>query len=885
MTRSKAPSKKQHGVDFKKIRRKIGRKLPPPKNATNTEIKSKAIVLPEQSVASEKAGLAVNKKGLTLKELLQQTSHHNPKVRRDALAGIKDLFIKYPSELKSHKYAVVEKLRERIGDDVKVVRDSLYDLFKLVILPGCKEENQELVISLMMAYIFNAMTHLAIDIRLKAFEFLDLVLEFYPPSLSSYADKIFQNYEDILRKNQYYLQDKGKLKVALVGLVRCLSLLPWNIGEIDSLDKNDAGQRVLHAFDADMPARSTGFSHIIKKLKDLVPVLLNSFQEFVPLVRNTPNLDGKSSACMLSILHGIDLIIRSFIYGTDRGESETLSSHGDPDGTTWEDTVSSVMLKKLFSLFPLTPGHNHSEKEYDRYLEFNMVIAKIFFQLNEWISLPLDLLEKFLEFLENALLGKVCRTAQSAKHVWEKHLIQLLPFIPKIVSHGASYWTPHLLQAFTQTFRESKPGSLLKLACLSAIEDMLTPIQIKLCLDASSPENLEFQDALIAWISELPLLLIQVGDKHPACSQAVLRLQLHIGQCALLNSSLVCTYDNMQYSLQEFYCTFQGGGEICYGPFIRLHREAQELSLCCLYYFSHLDSHFLKTIACCCICSELDPHVLFRTIEVLHSAYRYGRIKIADHLSFFITLLSRFKVSCEIVSIGLESDPTFRKFKSITGVICSYYAQMGDNSLVLQLMEKIILDQILLKPPLANSCSLLRMLVTLDVKPTRLSEKSIVTLGWYLSDYLMDVVQSIPENDDEHNLSSRLSILQYYLLPCFFLFDRCYKLMNLVLRSMGSTIRESSLSAVSDICTQSRKGCSGRVYAVTSLLSMMHKDPKLQPLMSLFKADIDNIQQEVLSLQTVKSKALASAPRRKALKGARLAYLFPTQRHSPFTPG
>lgn len=41
-----------------------------------------AIVLPEQSVAAEKTGLAVNKKGLTLKELLQQTSHHNAKVRR-----------------------------------------------------------------------------------------------------------------------------------------------------------------------------------------------------------------------------------------------------------------------------------------------------------------------------------------------------------------------------------------------------------------------------------------------------------------------------------------------------------------------------------------------------------------------------------------------------------------------------------------------------------------------------------------------------------------------------------------------------------------------------------------------------------------------------------
>lgn len=39
-------------------------------------------------MASEKAGLAVNKKGLTLKELLQQTSHYNSKVRK----GISLLF-------------------------------------------------------------------------------------------------------------------------------------------------------------------------------------------------------------------------------------------------------------------------------------------------------------------------------------------------------------------------------------------------------------------------------------------------------------------------------------------------------------------------------------------------------------------------------------------------------------------------------------------------------------------------------------------------------------------------------------------------------------------------------------------------------------------------
>lgn len=42
---------------------------------------------------------------------------------------------------------------------------------------------------------------------------------------------------------------------------------------------------------------------------------------------------------------------------------------------------------------------------------------------------------------------------------------------------------------------------------------------------------------------------------------------------------------------------------------------------------------------------NLDPHMLFRTIDVIDLAYKAGHIHIGDHLGFFITLLARFKVS------------------------------------------------------------------------------------------------------------------------------------------------------------------------------------------------------------------------------------------------
>jgi hypothetical protein len=47
-----------------------------------------AIVLPEQTIVADRTDMAVNRKGLTLRELLQQTSHHNSKFRR----GNSDLF-------------------------------------------------------------------------------------------------------------------------------------------------------------------------------------------------------------------------------------------------------------------------------------------------------------------------------------------------------------------------------------------------------------------------------------------------------------------------------------------------------------------------------------------------------------------------------------------------------------------------------------------------------------------------------------------------------------------------------------------------------------------------------------------------------------------------
>jgi pre-rRNA-processing protein IPI1 len=69
--------------------------------------------------------------------------------------------------------------------------------------------------------------------------------------------------------------------------------------------------------------------------------------------------------------------------------------------------------------------------------------------------------------------------------------------------------------------------------------------------------------------------------------------------------------------------------------------------------------------------------------------------------------------------------------------------------------------------------------------------------------------------------------------------------MGYVLKTMGSAITESSISL------ENMANCLTRVNTVASVLVLMHKDAKLQQIMSEFKEDIDNIIQNVLSLQVI----------------------------------
>ncbi|KAG6474470.1 hypothetical protein ZIOFF_068407 [Zingiber officinale] len=716
MVRAKpASSKKQkRGVDFKKIRHKIGRKLPPPKNATIVQIKSKAIVLPQQSIASEKEGLAVNKKGLTLRELLQQTSHHNAKIRRAALFGIKDLILKYPLELKLHKHAIIEILRVRICDNDKMVRNTLYHLLKSVIFPSSKEDITAPVISLLMAYIFNAMTLMTVDIRLMAFKFFKLLALNYPSSFMLYAEKVLDNYIDILRNNQIYLVEKNKLINVLAGLAHCLSLIA------------NKGQR-----------------------------------------------------------------------------DDRLNNQDD-----------------------------------DKYIILDIKIAEICLCLTKWVNGIDFLSDKLVEFIEYLLLVGT-NTWEKGTHM-ENHIVSLLPFIPRLLSQITANGKTRLLEAFTCSFKECRVDSRLFTAYLSVVEELLlVTINTGLQMHASS-----YQDHLsheIAWMRELPRILLHLSDEHPSNTMVVLKVLLRIGQCFVPNSPLGFEYDALQFLLREFYAIRSHSGSINYGPFLKLPNDCKELALCCLCYFSWLTSDFLESLAYCCLCNDMEPLILLRIVEVLQTAYMSGRVPVSEYMSFLVTLVARFRVSPErFLAKIFEEDSNQKTFKSITDAVFECLDQIGDSCIVLKLLFKNMLNEMLLNPPMDNFRGMLRMIIALDARLTKLSDEDIGDLSKILCRYMVDTASSMSEDPDVACRFSGIPTFDFCLKPCIVLLIASGNVLPSVLKLLNQFISEDCILLPSESDDKYGMDISSRINAVSRILSFMFSHKRLHINLSRNKAHIDH---------------------------------------------
>nr|XP_024366973.1 testis-expressed protein 10-like isoform X2 [Physcomitrium patens] len=401
-TGKKALKAKGVGIDFKRVKSKVGRKLPPPSNATKTDFKSKAIVLPGQSVAADKDGVAVNQRNQTLKELLTQSMHYSEKVRKEALIGLKDLFTRFPTELPMHAMAIVEKLSPRITDYDKAVRQTFLMLLKTTILPGLLQGMMAPLVPGLMAHVSSAMTHLIVDVRASACSFLDLLVQHYPDLVVlSFSGQIMQHYVDLLGKGGISGQAVNRLGGVLGSLVKFLASLKailstqssgaassgtqthcWGLKDSNIKQDSTMELRALHGHNSRRPDGYLGFQRnrienvfdssqvadchsnavgagqqigvaskrvqntgvqgqMIVMASPLVPVLIDCWADCAPTVCAGPMPDAINLGCMVSITQALSLLFQCFsLEGSTHGSHKShLSSHSVMSEGDWEMRV------------------------------------------------------------------------------------------------------------------------------------------------------------------------------------------------------------------------------------------------------------------------------------------------------------------------------------------------------------------------------------------------------------------------------------------------------------------------------------------------------------------------------------------------------------------
>ncbi|XP_031497298.1 uncharacterized protein LOC116262258 isoform X2 [Nymphaea colorata] len=771
MVRSRVSlSKKPKGVDFKKVRRKIGRKLPPPNNATNTQIKSKAIVLPEQSLASNKEGLLLNSKGKSLTELLMQTKHFNRKNRTDALMGLRDLSLHHLGELKLHTAVIVETLSLLISDPDKGVREMLHS-FLLTIFRGLKEDIKTPIISRMMLHIFNAMTHLQPDIRLMALKFLDLIVQHYPSSICLHIDKVLDNYIGILNNHHIFLEYSSKLKDTLDVLVSCLASLTSQKQKAQPSYEQEASKKgVLHAYLDSFPPTNTdkAFSTIYSKLQKLVLILVSYWKECIQLVNSELRTNGKEFDCLHYMLQTVNLSVK-LVVGDQTSIRDSILSLDK--GAAGKSCNLPELLEEVFG--PCFSAIKDGEKEFI----LKAGIAEIFLRLNKWMDFNQDSLAGFLGFMEDSLCGKVGGSMQPFKLV-EKYLISCIYLIPDLVTKVTHDRACRLLQAFTSTFKGCRSKSELKLACLSSMKQIFGSGQDMLFADLG-------REILKIWVQALPRLLLDLGQEHPASSEVVLRFYLHILQCECMNYSIYLACFSGE-DIEPFYSCGQAEGGEC-GPFMKLPRVCQEIAVCCLYYMPKLSRSLLEALAQCCQCHDLEATLVLKVINVVHSSYQAGHVSIEDHISFLISVILCYQVGSakDFSTMGIckERDTYFRNYRVIVRAVCSCLSDMGDGDLIFRILQPVILRQLKSDLPIDKKCAVIRMILVLNSRLENLPEDIVDELGHWLSEYLIKAAAIALENESGAGQADWRRNDMYYIIPCIYLLHQSWKLFSVVLES------------------------------------------------------------------------------------------------------
>lgn len=195
------------GVDFKRVKSKVGRKLKRA-NETKTDYTVKSINLPSQNLKTESLGgsgdendTVLTKRMVSMADLIRQCRHYSPKIRLNAVQGMLELLQAHDvsrtgQSLSQVLQCALECLVDSTGKVRKVVLQVLVALFRSPGGPSRDHQHKlKPFVPLLLVHVFKAMTHLSHDVSVDGIEALSSMLSHLGVALSQQDDRFFRRLE------------------------------------------------------------------------------------------------------------------------------------------------------------------------------------------------------------------------------------------------------------------------------------------------------------------------------------------------------------------------------------------------------------------------------------------------------------------------------------------------------------------------------------------------------------------------------------------------------------------------------------------------------------------------------------------------------------------
>ncbi|CAK8681841.1 unnamed protein product [Clavelina lepadiformis] len=195
--------------DFNKVKLKVGKKKPQASNFTETSFKSRSIYIPDQ-LKTENQDEVVSRGKQNLDVLLSHLNHSSPKFRYRALCGIKEILIK-KQNLNWELPKIFEKISKLIVDDNSEVRSGCISCFQ-ILFKWLPEVRVSPFFSLILSYLYCAMSHLSIEVQKDSLKILDLCLENYLSLVQSEGGtKLLEYFIELISTNETGNKSRGRM--------------------------------------------------------------------------------------------------------------------------------------------------------------------------------------------------------------------------------------------------------------------------------------------------------------------------------------------------------------------------------------------------------------------------------------------------------------------------------------------------------------------------------------------------------------------------------------------------------------------------------------------------------------------------------------------------